>query len=242
MVAPWRSIALSSSSSRKRGSRMISKPRGQAGVHDPGHAEHVEQGQHAHDPLLAGAGVDRPAAHLLAVGQEGAVGEHRALGLPGGAAGVLQHRHVLVRHDLDRLELAVVGGQHLELDVVDVVGDVRDLLVPQEREQGALAPWQQAAHGPHHQGLEPRIPQPRRHLGIEPLDVQGHHDRGAGILDLARDLALGIERVVVDHRAAGLEHRKIADHVVGAVRQEQPDPHPAAHPQHLKALGGPVDQ
>jgi hypothetical protein len=60
--------------------------------------------------------------------------------------------------------------------------------------------------------------------------------------DLARDAARGVERVVVDHRAAGLEHGEEADHVIGAVGQEQADPDAAAHAELLKAPGRAVDQ
>ena len=49
-------------------------------------------------------------------------------------------------------------------------------------------------------------------------------------------------RIVVDHGAAGLEHGEEADHVIGAVRQEQADPHALPDAERLKALGRPIDQ
>ena len=75
---------------------------GDADVHHPGHAEDVEQGQGADHLLLAGPGADRPHADLPGVGVERGVGQHGALGQAGGAAGVLQHRDVAERIDLDR--------------------------------------------------------------------------------------------------------------------------------------------
>ena len=170
------------------------------------------------------------------------MGEHGALGQAGRAAGVLEHRDVPDRIDLDRRVPAVVGGQLLEADVTVVGRDVRDLLAAQHGEQGALAPGQEAAHGADHDLLEAGVHEPTGDLGVHGLDVERHHDRGPGILDLARDLALGVQRIVVDDRTAGLEHREEADHVVRAVRQEQTDPHARLDAELLEALGGPIYQ
>ncbi len=215
---------------------------GERGVHHPGHAEHVEQRQRADHLLLAGPAADRPHRDLPGIGVERGVGEHGALGRAGGAAGVLQHRHVLARVDRDRRVFAVVGDQHLEPDVTRVGRHVGDLPAAQHREQRALAPGQQAAHGADHDGLQAGVGKAAGDLGIGRLDVERDHDRGVRIVDLARDLALGVQRIVVDHGAAGLEHREEADHVVGAIRQEQADAHARADAERLEALGRAVDQ
>ena len=69
-----------------------------------GQAEDVVQRQRRDDDFRAFLEAARdPHAGLLQVGEDVAVGEHRALRDAGGAAGVLQERDVVARH-VDRLE------------------------------------------------------------------------------------------------------------------------------------------
>ncbi len=63
------------------------------------------------------------------------------------------------------------------------------------------------------------------------LEIERHHDVGAGIGGDVAQLADGIERIAVDHRAAGQQHAVIGDGIEGRVWQ---------HERHAGALGHPV--
>ncbi|MPN59362.1 hypothetical protein SDC9_207083 [bioreactor metagenome] len=65
----------------------------------------MEHRQHRVEDLLAVLGVLHPGLALQGIGVEIEMGEHRPLGMPGGAGGVLDHRQVLDR-----------GPRHLGVD------------------------------------------------------------------------------------------------------------------------------
>ena len=60
-------------------------------------------------------------------------------------------------------------------------------------------------------------------LGIERGHIECNNDFGLGVIDLAKKRLFGAEWIIIHHRAAGLEDRKIADHAIGRVGQEEPD-------------------
>ena len=93
--------------------------------HDEGKAEDVEQRQHRQRLVLAvGHGVADPTVAHAHHGAEIGVGEHGALGLAGGAAGVLQHRHLVLERPMRVAAIvAVIGDELREIDLAAGAGD-----------------------------------------------------------------------------------------------------------------------
>ena len=209
-----------------------------AQVHHHGHGEDVEEGQHPHHAFLAHLQAFEPARALHGVGVEIGVAEHGALGYAGGAAGVLQYGDVAGGIDGGRLEGAVVVEELGEGDVAAVIGHVGDVGALEERKQQAFGKGQHFGHVADDQRLDPGLLQHGLHLGIERFQVEGHHDVGLAVLDLVHKLVFGVERAVVDHRAAGLENAEIANHELRAVGQEEAHLDPLADTQLLEAGGG----
>ena len=160
--------------------------------------------------LLRQAGV-----HLLHIGHQVAVGQHRALGHPGGAAGVLQHGDI-GQLDLDRLEtMAAALTQHLleGLSLGQVV--VRHHLLhvlDHAVDQPALEAGQHIAHARFNQKLDIGVGQHFLHQAAEHVEV--HQRTSAGVLELVTHLPRGVQRVGVDHDQAGAQSTKHGDRVL----------------------------
>jgi hypothetical protein len=75
-------------------------------------------------------------------------------------------------------------------------------------------------------------------LGIELFQIETDHDADIGIGSDLGQLAFDIERIDVDHRAAGLEHSEITDHRIGRVRQADADADTLAHAELTETFGG----
>ena len=211
--------------------------------HDSRQRVDVEQRQHAHHFLGARCRVGRgPGLALAHRRDDAAVRQHGGLGQAGGAAGVLQQRHlvpqVLVR-GIGRV-LAVVGQEILERHVPVVARPDRDLLLLGDRIEPVLGPRQIVGDRAHDQFLEPGLAAHPRHLGIERGGIERHQDVGLGIADLELEFARGIERAVVHHLAAGLQHAEEGDDVVRRVGQVEPDIDAGLDAELLEARGRPV--
>ena len=194
--------------------------------HDSRQRVDVEQRQHAHDLLGARRRVGRgPGLALAHRRDDAAVRQHGGLGQAGGAAGILQQRHLVPQVLARRIGrvLAVVGQKVLERQVPVVARPDRDLLLLGDRIEPVLGPRQVVGDRAHDQLLEPRLAAHRRHLRVERRDVERHQDVGLRIADLELELARGIERAVVHHPAAGLQHAEEGDDVVRRVGQIEAD-------------------
>ena len=114
---------------------------GDAVVHDRGHGEHVEERQHGQGAFLAGTGAGPVGAHLPAVRGQVGVGEHGALWLAGGPAGVLQDGDGGGRVDGDGGWRGVIGEQRGVAEMAGVVGDGGEVAALQQAEEQAPLPW-----------------------------------------------------------------------------------------------------
>ncbi|KAF1068551.1 MAG: hypothetical protein GAK45_01338 [Pseudomonas citronellolis] len=201
-----------------------------------GHQDVVVAGEH-HRHAMEGEGVDvvqrqrgdedfatfiEVGAHqclaLQHVGDQVAVREHRALGDPGGATGVLQHGHVVATRGGFADALATALGQRVgQLDRLrDVVGRDHFLQVLDRGvDHEALERRQHVAHfGDDHladAGARQYILGQMGHVG------QADQGLGAGIVELVFHLPRGVQRVGVDHDEAGAHgteyHDRILQHV-----------------------------
>ena len=152
---------------------------GEAQIHHPRHAEGVEQGKHPENLFGTASHVRRPHGDLVGIDVQVRMGQARALGKAGGAAGVLQHGHVTGGVDVDRLHLPPVFDQPFEGDVPVIVRDGGDLMAPQKGEQRLFQERQRARHAADDDLLDPaRRFQEGGRLSIERLDVQGDQDAG----------------------------------------------------------------
>ena len=102
-----------------------------------------------------------------------------------------------------------------------VLRQARDLAAPGHGEEIVLGKRQDTRHRADQDLTQSGLAQRRRYLGQHDPQIQGDHDPGLGVGDLVGDLLGGVERVEVDHRAAELEHRVVANHEIGRVRQKQ---------------------
>ena len=211
-------------------------------VENDGVGEHVEKRQCAQNSLRRSArlGIDR--RYLLRVDREAGVGQHRALGLARGAAGILQHRQIVVRVDLHRSRSAVVAHQRLESDVALVDDHLRLLATAEQAVKHALDRRQRPR-----QRADDKAPQPRalHHFAdgrIEARHVEANHDVRLGILNLRGKLVSRVEGREIDYRPARLQDGVVGDHVLRAIRQEQAHLHALFHPQQLEPLGGMAHQ
>ncbi|MNO92083.1 hypothetical protein D3C76_836450 [compost metagenome] len=167
--------------------------------------------------MAIGAELRQAGVHLLHVGDQVGVGEHRALGHAGGAAGVLQHGDV-VEADPDRLQgmaaplLQGLLERHRRRQAV-----VRHHLLQvfhRQVDQPALRLRQQVAHARLDQVFDAGV---RQHF-LDQLAEQVDVDQRPrpGILELVAHLAGGIERIGVDHHQPGAQraehrHRELQD-------------------------------
>ncbi|MNF83150.1 hypothetical protein D3C84_654670 [compost metagenome] len=153
--------------------------------------------------------------HLLHVGHQVAVGQHGALGHPGGAAGVLQHGDVVQAHPdrLQRMALALLQRllEAHRLGQVEV-GDHLLHLLHQGVDQPALEARQHVPHARLDQVFDPGIGQHLFDQLAEQVDVdQRAHP---GVLELVAHLAGGVERVGIDHDQPGAQGAEHSDGVL----------------------------
>jgi hypothetical protein len=136
--------------------------------------------------------------------------------------------------------LAVVLQEILERHVPVVTWPGRDLLLLGDRIEPVLRERQVVGDRADDQLLEPRLAAHRRHLRIERRDIERHQDVGLAVAYFELKLARGIERAVVDHPAARLQHAEEGDQVVRRVGQVEPDIDARADAQLLEAGRGVV--
>ncbi len=205
--------------------------------------EHRQDHHHTFLAVFQQVHVAGPAGIHMHGRRDVAMGQHGALGLAGGAAGILQDRHFLGRV-LHRMRgvAAVIGDQVGEADMLVVLGNGGDFLALGERKQQVLGEGQHVGQAADHHLLQPRGADHLGDVRIQRLEVQRDDDVGLAVLDLVAQLALGIERAVIHHSAAGLQDGEEADHVMRRVGQEQADMHARADAELLEAFGGTVDQ
>ena len=202
------------SSSTKRGMMMISAPWRHGEVHHHGHREHVEEGQRRR-ARAPGRAPDRAPRRRLCwqfivdVG----VGEHGALRRARGAAGVLQHGDVVRGIDGDllrdgrRSSMTSASSDHAWRR--PAICGARQLLALEQPEQRRLGAGQQGREGADDGALQ-RPASAGLDLVEQQLEVERHHQFGVAVLHLlGRAPPSGIERIVVDDRAAGFEHGKV---------------------------------
>ena len=171
------------------------------------------------------------------------MGEHCALGQAGCAAGVLQdHVDLLQVGDGMGLVHAIVGEQLLERQVQIVRRHLAQLPGAFELRTYSLWAGRILAQAADHQLLQPRVAHQSPHLRVERRQVERDEDIRLTILDLVLEHALGIERRIIDHRAAGLEHAEESDRIVRRIRQVQTDMHARTDPETLQPRGGAIRQ
>ena len=168
-----------------------------------------------------------PFRGLLHVGHHVAVGQHRALGQPGGAAGILQKGQVVVGQfgagerqartriqrspEIDRVGQVVPGHHFL---------DPLDNEIDQRRFRKAEHVAQSGGNDMLDRGIVDHLLQRMR-------EVVHHQDRlGPGIAQLVAQLAGRIQGVGVDHGETGAQHREDGNRVLQDVGHH--DRHPVA--------------
>ncbi|RMV19514.1 hypothetical protein ALP16_01600 [Pseudomonas savastanoi] len=160
--------------------------------------------------LLAHAGID-----LLHVGDQIAMGEHRAFGQPRGATGVLQNGNILQtsRYDL-HAALAPQAQRALEADGLRQMefGDHLLDLVDKGIDQPALGRRLHVAHFYFDQVFDGRVRQHFLHQLAEQVEV--NQRSGTRVLELMAHLACGVQRVGVDHRQTGAHRTEYGDRIL----------------------------
>ncbi len=153
--------------------------------------------------------------HLQHVGHQVAVSKHGAFGQPGGAAGVLQHGDVVqaLRHRLRR-QAAPLAQHLLERECLGQVVGRHHLfqLVDHRVDQPALGSGQQVAHFRFDQVLDAGVGQ----HGLHPLaeHVQVDQRPRPAVIELVAHLALGVQRVGIDHDQPGTHGPEHGDRVL----------------------------
>ena len=205
------------------------------------------QRQRRHHHLLAltplgvaiGAVLAETGTGLLHVGHQVAVGQHRALGQAGGAAGVLQHGDIVepYRQRFDALAASQAQGA-LEGDGLgQVVGRHHLLdLVHHGIDQPALGDGHQVAHAGLDQVLQVGVAQ--HFLDLLPEHVQVHQGPGSGVLELVAHLARGVQRVGVDHHQPGAQGAEHGDRVLQDVGHLHRDAIPGSQVGLALQVGG----
>ena len=204
---------------------------GQCQPHHHRHGEHMEEREHAHHALLAPLNLLVPEQGLLDVGVDVRVRQHGAFRDAGGAAGVLEDGDVLLGLDVDGRARSPRRDQFAEGDMRVVIGDVGDLGAFEQGEQEILREGQDILQVPDDELPDAALLHRRRHLRVQGLEAQRHHDGGAGVLDLPNQVLLGIQGAVVHDGPARAQDAEIGDDELWAVRQEQADLHALLHAQ-----------
>jgi hypothetical protein len=212
--------------------------------------EHVEHGQYGQRHVLPGHVARIPRRGLARVGHQVRVREHRALGRPGGAAGVLQHRDVTLRVDRD---VAVPGPRvrHQLPEGHRAIRRVRGVQVLGQRggQLGALFPGaaqRQAQREPLdggqvlRQGGDDHVLHrgaPARVFDRFEGAVEDDDDPRAAVGELGVQLSRGVERVVLHHDRAPAQDREEGDDLLRAVGQHHRDPVALVHAEPAQRLG-----
>jgi hypothetical protein len=191
--------------------------------HDAGQRIDVEQRQDEDDLVLgrvAGGQGGLPGIIDRHGGGDVLVAEHRPLGHPGGAAGVLQQRHVLGLHLRPGVGRLGPGDEGREGDDARPVGNGQGGKSgrPEIRVLGDDQPVD-----------EPLLVQLEGHAE-QRRDIGRHQRPRAGILQLVGQHPLGIEGREVDEAHAGLRRAEEADRMGRHVGQVEPDGVLAADP------------
>ena len=169
------------------------------------------------------------------------VGQHRAFGRAGRAAGILNDGQrfgqfaermdliaPVVVDEIAERHVAIVAlhfrqhscGRHLRLD-----------RTRGERHLGELA---------NDQGFQPRRSEQLFRLRIDRREVERDEDFGLAVFDLELERAQRVQGRIVDDRAAGFQHAEKGDDVVGRVGHEDADVHARPNTELLKSRGGAV--
>ena len=169
-----------------------------------------------------------------------AVRQHRALGQPGGAAGVLQKGGAIERRlaGLERVPRALrqriaKARQLLPASQWQHTGRHHPGQVAHRKgDPGAIGSAQQVAHRRHHHMAHGGA---RQHLGQRVGKVfQDDDGGGARVVELVFQLARGVERVDVDAHTAGAQHRRHGGRELRNVGQHDRHARPWLQPLRLQ--------
>ena len=138
----------------------------QAAVQHRGHPEHVRERQYPQDDLAPVGQGREPGARQHGACVEIGVGQHARLGRAIDAAGVLEHRDVALRIDLDRPERRTRGDETLEAKVPPVPRRGADLAPPHDPEQLAVGKAEDARHRADDDGGHLRVVEPAGELAV----------------------------------------------------------------------------
>ncbi len=166
--------------------------------------------------------VANPGLGLQQVGDDVAVAEHHALGIAGGAAGVLQEGQVvqvhvhrqgiqgatLLHHLIEAQRPWQVEPGHLLLHTAQDEVHCRALEGPE-----------QVADGRHHHALDAAAGDDF-FQGVGKV-LEDHHGLGATVLEQMLEFVGGVQRVDVDHHRTGQNRAQQADRVLQAVGHHQ---------------------
>jgi hypothetical protein len=167
------------------------------------------------------------------------VREHRALRQSGRPTGVLQDGDPLARIAQRMLPVAaVVVEQRGEADVLRVAAGLDRELARLHLRRDRVGLRRHLGHVADDELLQARLAEHRRHLRVERREVERDHHVAAAVADLVLEHLCGVERRVVDDRAARLQHAEEGDHVVRRVRKVEADVDAWPDAECLQALGG----
>ncbi len=203
-------------------------------VHDRRHRKHMEQRQRCDDGFLAALEAGKPHAALQSIDIEIGMGQHCGLGHSGSPAGILQHGHVAVRMDGDRLQLIACLKQIVKQHVFVIQRKRGDVFLARELECHALGERQLLLKFADDDFPEFRLAEALRHFRVERMQRQGEHDLGGGIVNLVAEVLGGIKRVIVYHRAARHQYGVIAHDELRAVGHEYADINATSDPEPLQ--------
>ncbi|MNK67203.1 hypothetical protein D3C87_865350 [compost metagenome] len=188
----------------------------------------------AQQGLTIGAELPQAGTRLLHVGDQVAMGQHRALGQAGGAAGVLQHGDV-IEAGAQRLDPQASAHAQRTFEGNGLGQGIRRDhfldLAHHRIDQPAFGGGHQVAHLRFDQVLDVGVGQ--HFLDFLPEHVQVYQRPGAGILELVTHLPRGVQRVGVDHDqpgAQGAEHGNRVMQDVGHLHRD-------AVPRHQVGVG-----
>lgn len=202
----------------------------------------MEERQHAQKGLLTGfqtvaaAGVQY---RLAGCRRQVAVGEDRAFGHAGRAAGVLQHRDRAV--DIDsarRFQAAFVGDQVYKADARFAPGDIGGAF-----RAGAVRHCLASHHFlqiADHQAAQPGRLQHLVHQRKERRRVQRDDDVGLAVGNLVPHDIGGVQRRIVNDSAASLQDGEEHHDIMRRVGQVEADVNPGPHAELAQSRNGPV--
>ena len=217
---------------------------GNAEIHHRGHGEDVEQRKDAEDAVARPDVQLPPALHLIDVGRDIGVSEHRSFGRSRRPAGILQHGDRVGR-DPGPLAAPVIGEQlPLGDDLARGkrrarIGELRAL---QQLEADRFQGREQSGKARDHGLVESATPEHCLHLVEGHGKIERHHDLGAAVANLCLDLFETVERVEIDDGAPGLQHTVVEDDEGGGVGEEKSDLDAFADANCAQSLGGAVGQ